>query len=94
MPTKTGTSVQQRHGLEPVMMTLSLFQEHIRNQPFRAWRPLGYIPDLDQGSKAEKLLSSHPGQQGRKYRNYHACLGACLQSLEVLMRDGHLSNSW
>jgi hypothetical protein len=60
---KTGTSVQQRHGLEPVMMTLSLLQEHIRNQTFRAWRPLGYIPDLDQGSKAEKLTNSHPGQQ-------------------------------
>ena len=41
---KTGTSVQQRHGLEPLMMTFSLFKEHIRNQTFRSRRPLGYIP--------------------------------------------------
>ena len=84
---KTGTSVQQRHGLEPIMMTFSLFQEHIRNQTFRAWRPIGYIPDLEQGSAAEKRVSSAPGQRGRKYRNYHACLGAVLRSLESLISD-------
>ena len=78
---KTGTSVQQRHGLEPLMMKFSLFVQSVRNQTFRAWRPIGYIPDLDQASAAEKQTSSHPGQQGRKYRNYHACLKACLASL-------------
>ena len=70
-------------------MTFSLFQQHVQNQTYRAWRPLGYIPDLDQGSAAEKQTSSNPSQQGRKYRNYHACLSACLESLEVLMnKDG------
>ena len=33
-------------------------------------------------------MSSQPGQNGRKYRNYHACLRACLQTLEVLTKVG------
>ena len=53
---KTGTSVQQRHGLEPLMMTFTLFQEHICNQTFHAWHPLGDISDLEQGSAPSYIV--------------------------------------
>jgi hypothetical protein len=85
---KTGTTVQQRHGLEPVMMTFTLFTEPVRNQTFRAWRPIGYIPDLEQGSSSEKRIGSNPAHRGRKCRNYHACQGVVLSSLEKLITEG------
>ena len=88
---KTGTSVQQQHGLEPLMMTFSLFKEHIWNQTFRSWRPLGYIPDLDQGSKAEKLTSSLPGHHGRKYRT--CSLFEIHRTLDEKRYD-HIFNAW
>jgi hypothetical protein len=47
---KTGTSINQRHGLEPCMMTALIIKETIRNQCYRCHRPLGYIPDLEQKS--------------------------------------------
>jgi hypothetical protein len=64
-----------------------LFQEHVQNQALRAWHPIGYIPDLEQKSAGEKQLSSKSGHRGRKYRNYHACLGAALVSLEKLFQN-------
>ena len=85
---KTGTDMCQRHGLEPVMLTLNIFKERIQNQCYRCHRLLGYVPDLDQKSQAQKRQGKKPGSSGRACRNYHACLKPILSGLENLMRDG------
>ena len=44
-----------RHTLEPVMFTLGIFNRSFRNQ-HRAWRPLGFMPNIDviaQHAKAD-----------------------------------------
>ena len=53
---KTGTDIQQRHGLEPLVFTTAILSRHVRNTT-RAWRMMGYIPDLDLSSKAAKAAS-------------------------------------
>ena len=79
---KTGTSVMQRLGIEPVMFTIAFFKRSIRNKTDLSWRPLGYIPDLDQKSRASKARErSTPAGKGRSCRNYHLCLDVVLQSL-------------
>ena len=45
---KTGTSVMQRHGIEPVMITLAFLTQKARNKTRESWCPLGYLPDFDQ----------------------------------------------
>ena len=47
---KTGISILQRHGLEPVMISCLLLNLKARGQTERSWRHLGFIPDLDQKS--------------------------------------------
>ena len=85
---QTGTSFTQRHGLEPVMVTLSIIKEKIRNQCYRCWKPLGYIPDLNQCSAAQKAVGSDPAKKGRNCRNYHACMKVVLESLVALQETG------
>ena len=43
---KTHLDVKGRHTVEPVMFTLGIFNRSFRNQ-HRAWRPLGFIPNID-----------------------------------------------
>jgi hypothetical protein len=52
---KTGTdSMMMRHGLEPVMFTLTIIKQSVQQKNTNAWKHVGFIPDLDQLSKAEK----------------------------------------
>ena len=77
---KTGTTHNQRHGVEPLVFTVGILKREIRNQP-RAWRCLGYIPDLEQKSSAVKAAarSTIPGK-GIGIRNYHNVLRMILES--------------
>lgn len=54
---KTGTSHNQRQGLEPVMIIPTICVRRIRNQSCN-WRCIGYLPDLDASSKAFKADGS------------------------------------
>ena len=86
---KTGTSVMQRHGLEPVMVTTPILKEKIRNITKKSWRHLGFIPDMDQKSRASKQRErSTKKGKGRSCRNYHVCLEAVLKSFEELQKKG------
>ena len=78
---KTGTDANQRHSLEPVLFTLGIFSREIRNQA-RAWRILGFVPDLELKSSAVKTVArSKMENKGVGTRNYHACLRVVLDSL-------------
>jgi hypothetical protein len=85
---KTGTSINQRHGLEPCMLTALIIKQTIRNQCYQCHRPMGYVPNLDQQSKAQKQAGKKAASNGRACRNYHACLGPILQSLERVTKNG------
>ena len=85
---KTGTSINQRHGLEPCMITALIIKERVRNQCYRCHRQLGYIPDLDQRSHAQKQAGRKPANSGRACRNYHKCLRRILEPLERVMSNG------
>ena len=85
---KTGTSVMQRHGVEPVMVTLAFLTQATRNKTDLSWRPLGYMPDFDQKSRAAKAQERATLKgKGRSCRNYHRCLDAVLQSLVTLQQN-------
>jgi hypothetical protein len=54
-----------KHTLEPIMFTLGIFKRSFRNRD-TAWRPLGYIPNLD-------LLAPNRTAD-EKQQDYHYCL--------------------
>ena len=78
-----------RHGhlsLEPVVFTLSIFNQLTWNMP-QAWHPLGYIPNLGLMSKAE---TKHNCSSPDKVQLYHDILSIILQSLKDLQNEGHI----
>jgi hypothetical protein len=73
-----------RHGhlsLEPVYFTLTIFNRLARNQP-NAWRPAGYMPNLQLQSRVEtaKCLKGH-----EKVQLYHSILTLILQQMQPLL---------
>jgi hypothetical protein len=58
---------------EPVLFTLGIFNKATRQRP-RAWRPLGFIPNLS-------LHNKHLKQSQQKVDDYHRCLEVILESL-------------
>jgi hypothetical protein len=87
---KTGTdSMMMRHGLEPVMFTLTIIKQSVQQKNTNAWKHVGFIPDLDQLSKAEKkYASNNEERKGRPTRNYHRCLDAILNEFLELQKEG------
>jgi hypothetical protein len=76
-----------RHGhlsLEPVYYTLALFNRKARNQP-KAWRPIGYIPNLQLQSPA-KTAKIMLGVD--KVQLYHNMLKLILRQMEPIMDVG------
>jgi len=71
---KTGTDVNQRNKLEPFSFTLSILNQSSCFTS-KAWRVLGFIPDLEHKSSAAitRGCSGLIGK-GRASRNYHRCL--------------------
>ena len=82
---KTGTALNQRYPLEPVLFTTAIIRRALRNCP-RAWRPVGFIPDLETKSKAEKdyLRTKVPGNASH---NYHRCLQVILTEAFQRIQD-------
>jgi hypothetical protein len=88
---KTGVGPLQRHGMEPVAFTMAIFKRLIRNN-WWAWRVLGYIPDLEQKSSAQKSSSRQTKSgAGRSARNYHKCLREVLRSLVAVQESGPIA---
>jgi hypothetical protein len=87
---KTGTdSMMMRHGLEPVMFTLTIIKQSVQQKNYNAWKHVGFIPDLDQRSKAEKkYASTNEERKGRPTRNYHCCVDAVLHEFLKLQEEG------
>ena len=50
---KTGTDVNQRNSVEPFLFSTTVLNRLARGNP-RAWKVLGFVPDLDLSSSAYK----------------------------------------
>jgi hypothetical protein len=86
---KTGVDpMMQRHSLEPVMFSFTIINRKMQNECDKSWRHIGFIPDLDKYSKAEKKFSAGKGRKGRPTRNYHRCWEALLDPLIQLQKEG------
>jgi hypothetical protein len=87
---KTGCDpMLQRHGLEPVMFTITIIKRGVQQDCKKAWRHIGFIPDLDQRPKSESAYSSsNDARRGRATRNYHHCWKTLLQPLYELQKTG------
>ena len=78
---KTYLDVKGRHTLEPVMFTLGIFNRGFRNQ-HRAWRPLGFIPNID-------VIAQHCGADD-KQQDKAWCLRILLSELVAHQELGGL----
>ena len=76
---KTHLDNKGKHTLEPVMFTTALFKRKFRNQ-HEAWRPLGFIPNLD-------LLAPHADVDD-KQMDYHFCLRIIFSELAAYQKLG------
>ena len=83
---KTGTSMNQRYPLEPVVFTLALIRRRLRNLP-KCWRPAGYIPDLDTKSGAERRYINSRNR-GAAAQSYHLCLEQVLKGFQIIQDEG------
>ena len=70
-----GTAIDSKGHIEvcPVSFTTSLFSEKVRRDS-KAWRVLGYVPDLNRGRSS--AMNNHAnsrlvGERGRTTRNFH-----------------------
>ncbi len=74
---KTHLDGKGKHTVEPVMFTTGLFNREFRTTQF-AWRPLGYLPNLD-------LLAPHASAD-KKQQDYHFCLRIIMSELACYQR--------
>jgi hypothetical protein len=65
--------------LEPLMVTLGIYKQSVRNQP-HSWRCIGYVPNQD-------ALPNMATPEG-KAADYHAILNVILDELKQLQKEG------
>ena len=65
--------------LEPIMFTLGLFKRHFRNKP-EAWRPLGYIPNIDH-------LAPRADARDKLF-DYHYCVNVIISEMRAYQQLG------
>ena len=54
---KTGKGALNPHGMEPLVFTLTLLCESLRQRP-DCWRPLGFVPQFHKSSSALEQVQS------------------------------------
>jgi hypothetical protein len=83
---KTGTTGNQRYPLEPFIFTLAIIRRQLRNNP-RAWRPFGFMPDLETKSSADQQYSRSKNP-GITQQTYHRFLEFILQGIQDVQDKG------
>ena len=85
---KTGTDSRQKYSSEPWMFCHAGIKRCYRNDPFN-WRPLGYIPDLNFFSSAERrVIKGRKGGASTSHLNYMSAMEPIVASLETAMKGG------
>ena len=83
---KTGTTDNQRYPLEPFIFTLGIIRRALRANP-RAWRPAGFIPDLESKSTYENKYTSSKNP-GAIPQSYHRFLDLILEGFQQVQDKG------
>ena len=83
---KTGTSDNQRYPLEPFIFSLAIIKRALRNNP-RAWRPLGFMPDLESKSSADQTYSRQKNKVVTP-QTYHRFLDFILEGVQKVQDEG------
>lgn len=83
---KTGYTLNQRFSLEPFIMTTAIIRKFLRNHP-KAWRPVGFIPDLESKSSAEKSYINSRNK-GATAQAYHMALECILEGMQKVQDEG------
>lgn len=79
---KTGVDAYSRHGLEPVVFSLTILNETVRNRP-DSWRHMLFVPTLYKESASKLRKISTGGTRHHPLANYHMTL---LVALEEMIR--------
>jgi hypothetical protein len=96
---KTGKGALNPHGMEPLVFTLTLLRESVRQGP-DCWRPLGFVPQFRKNSSAvERVQKQSKQTAGRLVRNYHLVLDALLAGIVECQKNPpivrmRLGNEW
>ena len=80
-----GTHIDSKGHIEvcPVSFTTSLFSEKVRGH-HKAWRLLGYVPDLDRGrSSAMNTHANKLAVGGCTTHNFHSVMDVILKGMAV-----------
>ena len=80
------TDVYGKNLIEPVQITLSIFNRKCRRK-FNFWRPLGFINNLST-QKLYEQVGSETLDKATKLRDYHKILGVIFQSLKNVQEMG------
>jgi hypothetical protein len=96
---KTGKGALNPHGMEPIVFTLTMLREAVRQRP-ECWRPLGFIPQFRKSSSAlERVQKQSKRTSGRLVRNYHLVLDALLSGIVECQKNPpivrmRIGNEW
>ena len=83
---KTGTTDNQRYPLEPFIFTLAIIRRALRYHP-RAWRPAGFIPDLESKSTYENKYTRSKNPAANP-QSYHRFLELVLKGFQEVQDNG------
>ena len=83
---KTGITQNQRYPLEPVIFSTSIIRRELRNYP-QAWRPLGFMPDLESKSSSENTVIRNRNKSTMP-KSYHRFLSFIVRSLLEVEKKG------
>jgi hypothetical protein len=79
---KTHTDIQSKLTVEPVSITLSIFNRETRNKAI-AWRTIGYVPNMD-------LIEGGTVTAEQKLGDYHAVLEHIFKQIYEIQNNGGL----
>ncbi len=84
---KTGVDAYSRHGLEPIVFSLTLFTETVRNKA-DSWRHLTFVPSLSTDSAArQRKIGATMATRHHPLANYHMMLLIAFRELVELQKS-------
>jgi len=83
---KTGTDINQRYPLEPLIFTFAIIARHLRMHSF-AWRMAAFLPELEGKSRASKAAANRKNP-GNNSARYHLCLGHMFTAFGEVEHEG------
>lgn len=82
-----GTSLNQRQSVTPVLLAFGILRHHLRYRR-KYVRTIGYIPNFDKRTKAQKRAENIPREgKGRTVRNFHLCQAKIFEEIRQVQQE-------